>query len=64
MNSLILFFNLGITEITLIFLVILLLFGASNIPKISKAIGESIKEFKKAKNDAETDFDKDKKKDE
>lgn len=63
-NSFLLLLNFGIAEITLIFLVILLLFGASSIPKLAKSIGSSIKEFKKAKYEAEKEFEDDKKKEE
>ena len=37
----------GLTEIIIIFLIIVILFGAKRIPDIFKAIGTSIKDFKK-----------------
>ena len=37
----------GPMELVLIFLVILLLFGAKRIPEIMKSFGEGVKEFKK-----------------
>jgi len=40
--------NLGGTEIMLIVLVILLLFGPSQIPKMARGFGQAIREFKKA----------------
>ena len=40
--------NLGSTEIMLIVLVILLLFGPSQIPKMARGFGQAIREFKKA----------------
>lgn len=40
--------NLGSTEILLIVLVILLLFGPSQIPKMARGFGQAVKEFKKA----------------
>ena len=40
--------NLGSTEILLIVLVILLLFGPSQIPKMARGFGQAIREFKKA----------------
>ena len=43
--------NLGATEIILIFLVVLLLFGARRIPEIAKGLGKGIREFKDATND-------------
>lgn len=41
--------SLGITEITLILLVILLLFGGKRIPELARALGKASYEFKKAK---------------
>ncbi|MBE2187503.1 MAG: twin-arginine translocase TatA/TatE family subunit [Rhodothermales bacterium] len=43
--------NLGATEILLIFLVILLLFGAKRIPEIARGLGKGIREFKDASTD-------------
>jgi sec-independent protein translocase protein TatA len=39
--------NFGSTEILLIALVLLLLFGAKRLPDIAKGIGKGIKDFKK-----------------
>lgn len=44
---------IGFQEILLIGLIVLLLFGASNIPKVARAIGEGIKELKKGLKDDE-----------
>ncbi|MBI4394878.1 MAG: twin-arginine translocase TatA/TatE family subunit [Candidatus Omnitrophica bacterium] len=38
----------GPLELALIFLVILLLFGARRLPEMAKGLGQAIKEFKKA----------------
>jgi len=38
--------GLGMWEIVLIFLVILLLFGAKRLPEIGSALGKGIREFK------------------
>jgi sec-independent protein translocase protein TatA len=40
--------NLGMTEILLILLVVVLLFGGRKIPELMKGIGQGMKEFKKA----------------
>jgi sec-independent protein translocase protein TatA len=40
--------NLGVTEILLIAVVLLLLFGPSKLPELGKSLGRSIQEFKKA----------------
>ena len=41
-------FGLGMQELVVIFLIILLLFGAKNLPEIAKGLGKGIKEFKNA----------------
>jgi len=47
------------TEIILILLVVVLLFGGRKIPELMKGIGQGMKEFKKAsKYDPETDENK------
>ena len=38
----------GPLEILIIFLVVLLLFGGKKLPEVGRALGEGIKEFKKA----------------
>ena len=38
----------GPMEVIVILLVVLLLFGAKRLPEIGKALGEGIREFKKA----------------
>jgi sec-independent protein translocase protein TatA len=40
--------NLGFTEILLILLVVVLLFGGRKIPELMKGLGQGVKEFKKA----------------
>jgi len=44
-------FGLGIGELALIFLVILLLFGAKRLPDMAKGLGKGIREFKKSVKD-------------
>jgi sec-independent protein translocase protein TatA len=41
-------FGLGTTELLIILLVVILLFGASRLPELAKSVGVSMKEFKKA----------------
>ena len=41
--------KIGPTEIILIILVIVLLFGGRKIPELMRGIGQGMKEFKKAK---------------
>lgn len=47
------FGNLGGTEILLIVLVVLLLFGAKKIPELAKGLGKGMTEFKKGLKDVE-----------
>ena len=48
--------NFGATEIILILLVVVLLFGAKKIPELAKGVGQGIKDFKKAiKDDKENE---------
>lgn len=48
--------NLNAPEIILIFLIVLLLFGAKRLPELSKSFGKSIREFKKATSGIEDDI--------
>ena len=43
--------SLGFTEVLLIVVVVLLLFGASRIPELAKALGRASHEYKKAKDE-------------
>ena len=38
----------GMGELVIIFLIVLVLFGAGKIPKIAKDVGSGIRDFKKA----------------
>jgi len=40
------FGSMGMTEILVIFAIVALLFGPSQLPKLGKAMGETIKEFR------------------
>ena len=40
--------NIGGTEVFLILVVALLLFGAKNLPKIARGLGKSVEEFRRA----------------
>ncbi|MEJ2182846.1 MAG: twin-arginine translocase TatA/TatE family subunit [Nitrospirota bacterium] len=41
-------FGLGTQELIIIFLIVMVLFGASRLPEIGSGIGKAIKNFKKA----------------
>lgn len=44
-------FGVGMQELLLILLICLLVFGAAKLPEIGKALGNTIKEFKKSMKD-------------
>lgn len=52
--------NLGPMEIGLIVLIVLLLFGATRLPKLGRSMGQSIKGFKKGLQDEVPDDEDDK----
>lgn len=43
--------GIGVPELMIIFLVVLLVFGAKRIPEIARGLGQGIKEFKDASNE-------------
>ena len=45
--------NLGFTEIMIIVLVVLLLFGAKRLPEVGASIGKGIREFKRSLSDTQ-----------
>jgi sec-independent protein translocase protein TatA len=55
--------NFGFTEILLILLVVVLLFGGRKIPELMKGLGQGMKEFKKASTMDEENKEKSDKKD-
>ena len=48
--------NLGGQEMMVIFVIILLLFGAKKIPELARGLGKSMGEFKKARDDFEREI--------
>jgi sec-independent protein translocase protein TatA len=45
--------NLGFTEILIILLVVLLVFGAKRLPEVGASIGKGIREFKRSLSDTQ-----------
>ena len=48
--------GLGGTELLVILIILLVLFGGSKLPSLARGMGQSIKEFKKASKDAEDEI--------
>ncbi len=48
-------FGMGLGELIVVFLIILLLFGADKLPEMAKGFGRAVKEFKKAASDPGSD---------
>ncbi|MGC8765834.1 MAG: twin-arginine translocase TatA/TatE family subunit [Brevinematia bacterium] len=51
--------GIGWGELVVILLIALLLFGANRIPEIARALGKSLKEFKKGLNEKDDEEKKD-----
>ena len=59
MNQTIAFLGtLGAQEMILIFLILLLLFGANKLPQLARGIGKSVGEFRKAREEFEDEIRK------
>ena len=52
------FGNLGWQELLIILVIILVLFGPRRLPEIAEALGKSVRKFKAATRDAETEIKK------
>jgi sec-independent protein translocase protein TatA len=52
------FKNIGTTEIIIIAVILLILFGGKKLPELGRGIGDAIKEFKKALSGKTTKEDK------
>jgi len=49
--------NLGFSEIMLILVVVLLVFGAKRLPEIGSSLGKGIREFKRSMREVTDDLD-------
>ena len=47
---------LGSQEMILIFIAVILLFGASKLPELARSMGKSVGEFKKAQHESEMEI--------
>jgi len=52
------FGNLGFTEILLLMLIVLLVFGAKRLPEMGAAMGKGIREFKKSMREVTDEIDR------
>lgn len=50
--------TLGTQEMVLIFLILLLLFGAKKLPQLARGVGKSVGEFRKAREEFEDEIKK------
>lgn len=48
------FGGIGVTELIIILVIVLLVFGAGKLPEIGSGLGKAIKNFKKASNEKES----------
>ena len=51
--------NLGMTEIIIIAIVVLVLFGGKKLPELMHGVGKGIRDFKKGMNGIEDEINKD-----
>lgn len=56
--------GMGIPELLIILVVVLLIFGPKNLPKIGSALGKTVKNVREGMEDGDKDKDKDKDKNE
>jgi sec-independent protein translocase protein TatA len=56
MNSLALLPNLAGPDMLIIFLIVLIMFGAKKLPELAKGLGQAVREFSKAKEDMSSEL--------
>ena len=49
--------NLGPTELIIVLLIVLLIFGGTKLPKLARSMGQASKEFKKGLSEGAADDD-------
>lgn len=52
-------FGIGFQELLVIFLIVLLVFGARRLPEIGRSLGKTLAEFRKGMKEAENEIKKD-----
>ncbi|MFL5730522.1 MAG: twin-arginine translocase TatA/TatE family subunit [Cytophagaceae bacterium] len=64
LTSILLFLGgMGVPELIVIFLIIVLLFGAKKIPDLARGLGKGIREFKDASREIKSEIEKGSKED-
>lgn len=58
MNSLALLPNLAGPDMIIIFLIVLIMFGAKKLPELAKGLGQAVREFSKAKEDMNSELNR------
>jgi len=53
-------FSIGASELILILLLVLILFGPGKLPEVGRSLGKALTEFKKAKKDLENEINDEK----
>jgi sec-independent protein translocase protein TatA len=57
-------FGFGGAEVGILFLIILLIFGPSQIPKMARGLGQALREFRKAQREITDEINRDEPQDE
>jgi sec-independent protein translocase protein TatA len=52
-------FGLGGAEMGILFIIVLLIFGPSQIPKMARGLGEAMREFRKAQREINDEIQRD-----
>jgi sec-independent protein translocase protein TatA len=52
-------FGFGGAEVGILFLIILLIFGPSQIPKMARGLGQALREFRKAQREISDEINRD-----
>jgi sec-independent protein translocase protein TatA len=52
-------FGFGGAEVGILFLIILLIFGPSQIPKMARGMGQALREFRKARREISDEMNRD-----
>jgi len=55
LSTLAFFQNMGVTELIIILVIVLLLFGSTKLPSLARSLGSSVNEFKKGMKDGKDD---------